>query len=626
MGKVGEQMINLSTLERNKPHYKLWQNIIFTVKKLWVWDKPILFYIFGKIPIILLLPLCGIYLPKIIVSEIENGMGPLHLVGSVGFIAVIMLILSVLQQFIQAKMELHTTKVSHKMETIVSTKAMDTNYEVIDRPSTQVLIKKAYDLASGYTSGGIQEFPVLFATILANALGFTVYTGILATLNPLIILLIIASTFISYFVNTAVNGWVFRNRAHWLRLDLKLAYLTYKSGSFDTAKDIRLYNMKNWFCDAFYKFMNKRIKWTIFMQLFYFIGHVVEALLILLRDGLAYVYLIYLVFNGSISVSDFVLYFGVISGFSSWCMEIIKNLAKINELNFNICDFREYLELPEYIKDESKIKVSDMAGKPCKIELNHVSYRYEGESEDTLKDLNLVIKPGEKIAVVGHNGAGKTTFVKLICGLYKPTSGSIKVNNHAISEYDQENYYNLFSPVFQDIRLLPISIEKNITLCESEEIDRPRLMHCLKLSGFDKVIEKLPNGLDTLLIRDMNEQAIQLSGGEEQKLMLTRALYKDAPIMILDEPTAALDPIAENAMYLKYNELTAYKTSIFISHRLASTRFCDRIILIEHGKIIEVGSHEELLNLGKKYAEMFEIQAQYYKNSEEGGQDDCISF
>lgn len=405
-----------------------------------------------------------------------------------------------------------------------------------------------------------------------------------------------------------------------------MAYLTYKSSAFDTAKDIRLYNMKQWFCDAFYKFMNRRIKWTVTMQAFYFLSHAVEAFLILLRDGLAYFYLIYLVFKGNLSVSDFVLFFGVISGFSSWCMQIIYTLSSINELNYNICDLREYMDLPEYTQDNVTPKCSTDSIKNYDIELENVSYRYQTESYDTLKNINLIIKPGEKIAVVGANGAGKTTFVKLICGLYTPTSGIIKVGGHSISEYPKEDFYKLFSPVFQDLRLLPISIEKNITLCDTDEINKDHLTSCLKLSGFDEVIAKLPYGLDTLLVRDMNENAIQLSGGEEQKLMLARALYKSAPIMILDEPTAALDPIAENNMYLKYNELTEHRTSIFISHRLASTRFCDRIILIEHGEIIEIGSHEELLAAGKKYAEMFETQAQYYKNNEEGDQDDDISF
>ena len=158
----------------------------------------------------------------------------------------------------------------------------------------------------------------------------------------------------------------------------------------------------------------------------------------------------------------------------------------------------------------------------------------------------------------------------MICGLYTPTTGKISVEGYDLAKVNKSTYYEYLAPVFQDIRLLPISIKQNITLCAEHEVDEPHLLKCFKLSGMDKVIKKFPGGFDTLLIRDMNEKAVQLSGGEEQKLMLARALYKDAPIMILDEPTAALDPIAENAMYLKYNELTAHKTSIFISHRLAS--------------------------------------------------------
>lgn len=619
-------MIKHKTKERKKPKYNVLQNAIFTTKELWSFDKPILFYIFGKIPIIVLLPLCSIYLPKIIASEIELGAQPLHMVSSVGVIAIAMLVLSVLQTFISARIDVHTIKVTQHMEMAISAKAMDTDYEIIDRPSTQVMIKKAYDIAHGQEKEGIQALLFLFSSFLANILGFTVYTGILSTLSPLITLFILISAFVSYFVNTAVNKWVVANRDQWLKLDLKLVYLTYKSGSFETAKDIRLYNMKQWFSDAFHKFMNKRIRWTVTMQLFYFLANATGAVLTFLRDGAAYVYLIYLVFNGSISVSDFILYFGVIAGFSTWCMEIISNMAQVNQVNFNICDLRAFLELPNHSDPHIGLDYNKHHQEPYEIRLNQVSYSYEGEEAPILKDLNLIIKPGEKIALVGANGAGKTTLVKLICGLYKPTTGTITIGKHTPAEYKRDEYYKLFSPVFQDIRLLPISIEKNITLCESKDVDRLRLLECLRLSGFDQVVDKLQDGLNTLLIKDMDKNAIQLSGGEEQKLMLARALYKDAPIMILDEPTAALDPIAENAMYLKYNELTAHKTSIFISHRLASTRFCDRIILMEHGKIIEVGTHETLLSLGGKYAEMFEVQAKYYKDQEGGDQDACISF
>lgn len=616
-------------MTKEKPKYGFMSNTLFAVSTLWHCDRSILFYIFGNVPVILLLPLCSVYLPKVIVSAIEDSKAPLYMITGVLFITLSMLTLSVLQQFIAARMELHHQKVMSYMKATVSKKAMNVSYEVIDRPSTQVMFKKVFEMIQNGEEEGLQAMPILFATLLGNILGFTVYTGILSTLNPLITVLIIASTFITFFVNKAINKWVFKNRDNWLKLDVKLAYLTYKSGSFDCAKDIRLYHMKQWFGDVFKNFMAKRIKWTVTMQGLYYLGNGVEALFVLLRDGFAYGYLIYLIWKNTISVADFVLYFGIISGFSSWCMEIIKSFSKANKINFNLCDIRSYLELQEDTTSpyENKIRTSTLDETaascvasnptPCQIELENVSYCYEGEDTPTLKNIDLLIKPGEKIAVVGANGAGKTTFVKLVCGLYTPTTGTVKVNDCNSTAYDKQTYYNLFAPVFQDVRLLPMSIVKNITLCDKDQVDEARLLECLSLSGMDEVVAKLPDGLDTLLVRDINEKAIQLSGGEQQKLMLARALYKNAPIMILDEPTAALDPIAENAMYLKYNELTAHTTSIFISHRLASTRFCDRIILIENGEIVEIGSHEELLALGQKYAKMFEIQAQYYKEQEE---------
>lgn len=611
--------------EKKKPKYNVASNALFTFKKLWEWDKGILFYILGKMPIIVLLPLCSVYLPKIIVGEIEKNARVTQMIFSVLSMAIAIFILSILQRFIQEKTSLHTLEVINKMEQTISSKAMAIHYEEIDRPRTQVMIKKAYDIAHGGENEGIQALLILFTAIFANALGFGVYIGILGSLNLFIVVCIVLTTIVSYFVSKAVNTWVFNNRDKWLKLDLKLIYLAYKSSSFDAAKDIRLYNMKKWFYAAFNKFMNRRIKWTVKMQLFYFLNNAVEAIMVLLRDGLAYGYLIYLIWKGSISVSDFILYFGIISGFASWCLTIITSLAKVNQISLNVCDFREYLELEEYEMEEETEKLILGKHQPCKIELEDVSYRYESEEKETLKNINLIINPGEKIALVGANGAGKTTFVKLICGLYTPTTGKISVEGHDLSKVNKNTYYGYLAPVFQDIRLLPLSIKQNITLCAEHEVDEEHLLKCLKLSGMDEVIKKFPEGLNTLLIRDMNEKAVQLSGGEEQKLMLARALYKDAPIMILDEPTAALDSIAENAMYLKYNELTAHKTSIFISHRLASTRFCDRIILIENGEIVEMGTHEELLGLGKKYANMFEVQAKYYKEQEEGEQDEYIS-
>lgn len=214
------------------------------------------------------------------------------------------------------------------------------------------------------------------------------------------------------------------------------------------------------------------------------------------------------------------------------------------------------------------------------------------------------------------NGAGKSTLVKLICGLYKPTSGSIYMDGVDISDIDKEEYFKEFSVVFQDIAVFAYSIASNIACCKKEEEDKVKLKESLRMSGLLDKIESLPKGVDTSLLKELDPEGVEFSGGQMQKLMLARALYKKSPIVILDEPTAALDPIAESEMYEKYNTFTSEKTSIFISHRLSSTRFCDRIILLNNGEILEEGTHEELIKKGGNYANMFEVQSHYYKKKE----------
>ena len=238
------------------------------------------------------------------------------------------------------------------------------------------------------------------------------------------------------------------------------------------------------------------------------------------------------------------------------------------------------------------------------------------ENQKAVDSISFKAKRGEILGFLGPNGAGKTTLVKLMCGFYYPSEGEIKLNGHAIADYNIEDYYSLFSAVFQDIYLLPVTIAEFVSSSE-KEIDRDRVMDVIRQAGLADKINSLPNGIDSRLMKGVFDDSIEMSGGEKQKLMLARALYKDAPVIVLDEPTAALDPIAENELYLKYNELTANKTSVYISHRLASTRFCDRIVYLENGEIVESGSHDELMKLGGKYAHMFELQSHYYKEDVE---------
>ena len=248
----------------------------------------------------------------------------------------------------------------------------------------------------------------------------------------------------------------------------------------------------------------------------------------------------------------------------------------------------------------------------CELKLEHVSFRYPGAEEDTIHDLDLTVRPGEKLAIVGLNGAGKTTLVKLLCGLFDPTEGRVLLNGVNVRDFNRREYYGLFSAVFQEFSILDVTVAENIAQT-NENIDTQKLWDCIEKAGLTQTIQKLPKGLDTHVGREVYLDGVLFSGGQTQRLMLARALYKDGAILLLDEPTAALDPLAENDIYQKYKDMTAGKTSLFISHRLASTRFCDRIIFIADGRITEEGTHDQLLARGGAYARLFEIQSRYYQ-------------
>jgi ATP-binding cassette subfamily B protein len=276
----------------------------------------------------------------------------------------------------------------------------------------------------------------------------------------------------------------------------------------------------------------------------------------------------------------------------------------------DITNIREFLEYEEIFlfEDGDSIEQSEK----YEIELKNVSYSYPNMDRPCIDHLNLKIKAEEKIAIVGLNGAGKTTLVKLICGFIEPDSGEILLNGKNIKEFNRREYYKIFSAVFQKHSILAASISANIAQSLTE-IDLEKVEMCLEKSGLYEKVERLSEKCNTHIGKEVYDDAIDLSGGEMQKLLLARSLYKEASIFVLDEPTAALDPIAESEIYNKYNDLTWKKTAIFISHRLASTRFCDKIIFIEQGKIMEEGKHDELLEQRGKYYELFHIQSKYYQ-------------
>ena len=452
--------------------------------------------------------------------------------------------------------------------------------------------------------------------LTTNIVGFAFYVVLMSSIQPLLLLAILATTVVSYFVSNRLSEWGYKHREEESEYSTQIYYLGRQSSDLTVAKDIRIFGLRSWLDDLYAKSMAAYTAFKRKEQGVYIWASVTDLVLTFLRNAIAYAYLIGLVIGNGLSVSEFLLFFGAVGGFTAWVSGILGGFNTLHKQSLDISSVRECLEFPEPFKFEDGEPIKTEENRLYEIRLENVSYRYPGADKDTLTNVNLTLHPGEKLAVVGLNGAGKTTLIKLICGFLDPTEGRILLDGKDIRDYNRRDYYKMFSAVFQEFSLLAGTIATNVAQ-DSEGFDMERVKDCVEKAGLRKKIESLKDGYDTYLNREVFEDAMLLSGGETQRLMLARALYKNAPFIVLDEPTAALDPIAESEMYQKYNEMTSGKSSIYISHRLASTRFCDRIIMIADGRIGEEGTHEELLKAGGKYAELYEVQSKYYKEGEE---------
>lgn len=402
----------------------------------------------------------------------------------------------------------------------------------------------------------------------------------------------------------------------------KMNYLESTTKNFDFAKDIRLFNMSNAFFNQLsgvnetYKELNRKhhnrmVLWELSL------GSV-----LIVQKILMYTWLVYNVVTGAYQISDFVLYVGLVStfhasvGYVNW----IYSDMRTNSLMIN--DYRNFVDWKEdrETADEKDGHITEINLDKFEFRFENVSFKYPGHDNYVLKNVNLTIKNGAKLAVVGVNGAGKTTFIKLMMKLYEPSEGRILLNDVDIKEYNREEYFKLFSPVFQNVECFAMPIYQNISFAEEDKTDMNKINEVLEQSGLSEKINSYEKGIHTNLLKIFDKEGIDLSGGEKQRLAMARALYKDGKVVILDEPTAALDALAEDRMYREFENMIYGKTAVFISHRLGSTRFCDKIAMFEDGTIVEEGTHEELMAKNGKYAYMFGIQSQYYdekqKNSD----------
>ena len=597
--------------KKEKPLYSTWQNIEFTLSNMWKWDKLLVILCIAQAPLNVVLQLAWLYIVRLVLLLIENNSSVEMFIIQISIFCGVIFLFNIIGNITSTKIAWRRNNIRFNYQNMLSYKIMDADYENIENPDGMDKMQKAESTIQGSRSAASNIINILVDSATSIISIITLWT-IITMLNPFLLIAITGLTLVQYFFNRAGGKWHYRNAKNYAPFDRKLGHINNISGEFDRAKDIRLYNLKPWIQNIFTDVLNGRIKLYKKSEkasfCYYDINQAITQFI--LCNSITWIYIIYSVTNGAITIADAVFYISAIGTYSGVIMGVVNSLNQLNEATLSICHLREFLDMSDKSNRGKGIDLPDTA---VEIEFENVSFVYPKSNKNVLENLSFKIKKGEKIAIVGNNGAGKTTLVKLISALYQPSSGNIKINGKKISEYNRDEYQSIISPVFQDIYLFPASIAENIALCEKSDININKLSQAIQFAGLQNKIENLPDGYNTPLIKSVIDNAIELSGGEKQKLALARALYKDGLMLILDEPTAALDPIAENEIYLKYNEFAKDKTSIFISHRLASTRFCGRIFFLDNGNIEETGSHDELMAKNGRYAEMFNIQSHYYR-------------
>ena len=606
----------------NKAH-SLTNNIRYFSKMQWQLGKLSYVFILMQIPINLILTLCIIYLPALAVHGLINNNEPIEIVLPLVFLGMAIIILNSFKIVIETLNYTALIKYTSAVTFKKIEKTVRTDYENIESSKCRHLLQRSDEaLWIMGTDCALTNFARSSGEIITNLLGLLLFGSMLVLITPWLIILLIITQIIHFAIIKNVQEQQYLSRKYTEPLDRKLWYIANNSGDYANGKDIRIYGINHWFINMFKLLTNDRLSWERKFSAKYFKASFSEGLIILIRDGFSYVVLIYMALNNQITIDEFILYFAVIGSFATWIGGIISKMIDLNHDSSLLSDLRDYLDFPENNNRQETTSIAqnvifDKVGdKPPAIEIKNVTYRFSGAKEDTIRDISLNIKSGEKIAIVGLNGAGKTTLVKLISGLYSATKGEIYIDGIEKNEFNIYDYYSLFSIAFQDFYFLPISIASNIACQDADVLDTKRVIQSMKKAEIYDFVSELHDHENTLLNKQINENGIELSGGQLQRLLLARTIYKNTPIIILDEPTAALDPIVESELFQKYNEITRNKTSIFISHRLASTRFCDRILFFEKGKIVEEGSHEFLMQTNGKYQNLYNIQSRYYNLSD----------
>lgn len=563
--------------------------------------------------------LCTMILPVVsgtVIGIAERGLGLRALLIWGGAVSAAAVLLFVLAAVLANKTDWHIEYVRCRFIERRVRKAYTLEYSMLERSDILDLQRRAVEADQGSGMGLSGMFTAL-QRLLVNLVGVLAAAIVLATYNLALIGSIFAVCIIRMLVMNAAKTYdkkyVWDMMApFWRRIEYLYRIVTDTS----CAKDIRLYAMQDWLNDHHQKVSGQAHELMGKSALNWMRFSIINQFLVFVTDCILYGWLIYSAVTGKISIADFSLCYGSIYSLINSINLFFESCVELRQFSLHVDDYRSFLELPEGDSGGNGLSVPDCS--EYSVEFRNVSFKYPGREDYALRNVNLTVEAGRRLAVVGINGAGKTTLIKLLLRLYEPTEGEIYLNGINILDFDRAEYYSLFAPVFQNSEVLYFSVLENITMEREELSDIERAGECIDSAGLSDKLAALKGGITAHLGRGIHDDGMDFSGGERQKLMLARALYKSAPIVVLDEPTAALDALAESRQYESFDGLIGSKTAIYVSHRLSSTKFCDSIVMFDGGEVVEYGSHEELLAKNGRYAELFNVQAQYYT---QGGMD-----
>ncbi|MCR5824573.1 MAG: ABC transporter ATP-binding protein/permease [Lachnospiraceae bacterium] len=589
--------------------YGLWSNLRFVTGAMFRYEPKLKFIIVINVISCTVVTYLWSFISKFVIDAITQESTTMKLFAVIAVLFAVQVISTVLQTY--AGSENWYRYINTRFNLIVgkNRKFMTQRYKNLEDKDAMDCYQKAGNSVGGNREGVEGMMRQLESTLIAVA-AVIVGLCIIGTLSiPVVagMTLIAVLNFVAKnHTNRTCKRKIWDPLATWFRKD---NYMNRTFTDFSSAKDIRMYDLKDFFLNKYRELGKERLAAQKENELRWWICEQIGNLLWLAAETGLYVWLIYSVLNKDLSIGNFTLYLGSAATFFSYMLRLLDKANELLQCSRQVDDFRSFMDIDSGLSNDG---AHVPAFENYEFTFEDVWFKYPGAEKYAIKNLNLTVKAGQKLAVVGLNGAGKSTFIKLLLRLYEPTKGRILLNGTDIAGYDIKEYYNLFSPVFQDICLFAFPLYMNVSMKEKAVSDRTRAEKCLEEAGMKQKVAELKNGIDTEVLKVLDDEGVDFSGGERQKIAFARALYKNAPVIVLDEPTAALDALAEARLYREFDRLTSGRTAIYISHRLSSTQFCNNVAMFKDAELVEYGTHESLLKAGGAYSEMFRVQAQYY--------------